>query len=117
VWSGPGGQGGLHLSVLAASLGLGAKAGSGAFHLPATPNGRGVADAWAAAADDDEVGDPTHPIRVLVVSGDEAAADPNVRVLAEKADAVIAITMFHGLASGWADVILPGTSYLEREGT
>jgi len=30
---------------------------------------------------------------------------------------VIAITMFHGLAVGWADLALPATSYLEREGT
>ena len=25
--------------------------------------------------------------------------------------------MFHGLAVGWADVVLPGTSYLERDGS
>jgi predicted molibdopterin-dependent oxidoreductase YjgC len=25
--------------------------------------------------------------------------------------------MFHGLAGGWADLVLPGTSYLERDGT
>src|SRR5437763_2989413 len=42
---------------------------------------------------------------------------PSVRTLAEKADAVIAITMFHGLAVGWADLVLPGSSYLERDGT
>jgi len=30
---------------------------------------------------------------------------------------VIAITMFHGLAVGWADLVLPATSYLERDGT
>jgi anaerobic selenocysteine-containing dehydrogenase len=51
------------------------------------------------------------------VSGDEAAADPNVRGLAEHAEAVIAITMFQGLAVGWADLVLPATSYLERDGT
>ena len=28
-----------------------------------------------------------------------------------------AITMFHGLAVGWADLVLPGTSYLERDGS
>ena len=32
-------------------LGFDGKPGCGAFHLPATPNGRGVAEAWAAAAD------------------------------------------------------------------
>jgi NADH-quinone oxidoreductase subunit G len=30
---------------------------------------------------------------------------------------VIAITMFQGLAVGWADLVLPGTSYLERDGS
>ena len=40
-----------------------------------------------------------------------------MRGLAERADAVIATTMFHGLAVGWADLVLPGTSYLERDGT
>jgi NADH-quinone oxidoreductase subunit G len=117
VWSGPGGHGGLTVARLAQELGLDAKPGSGAFHLPATANGRGVADAWAACADADADTSNPEPIKLLVVSGDEAAADPNVRALAEQADAVIAITMFHGLVTGWADVILPGTSYLERDGT
>ena len=40
-----------------------------------------------------------------------------MRGLAEHADAVLAVTMFHSLAVGWADLVLPGTSYLEREGT
>jgi NADH-quinone oxidoreductase subunit G len=30
---------------------------------------------------------------------------------------VIVISMFHSLAAGWADLLLPGTSYLERDGT
>ena len=37
--------------------------------------------------------------------------------MAEKAERVIAISMFQGLAGGWADLVLPGTSYLERDGT
>ena len=40
-----------------------------------------------------------------------------MRALAEQADTVIAITMFQGLATGWADLVLPATSYLERDGT
>ena len=40
-----------------------------------------------------------------------------MRALAEQAERVIAITMFHGLAVGWADLVLPGTSYLERDGS
>ena len=40
-----------------------------------------------------------------------------MRALAEHAEQVIAITMYHGLAVGFADLVLPGTSYLERDGT
>jgi hypothetical protein len=32
-------------------------------------------------------------------------------------EATIVLSMFGGLAAGWADLILPGTGYLEREGT
>jgi NADH-quinone oxidoreductase subunit G len=115
IWSGPYGEGGIRVAALATALGLQGRAGSGAFYLPATPNGRGVCEAWAAAADADET-DP-HPIGLLIVSGDEAAADPAVRALAERSEAVIAVTLFHGLAVGWADLVLPGTSNLERDGT
>jgi NADH-quinone oxidoreductase subunit G len=115
IWSGAGGRGGAQIASLARTLGFADKSGSGAFHVPSTPNARGVADAWAAASDD-EVPTPD-PIALLIVSGDEAASDANVRALAEHADAVIAITMFHGLAVGWADLVLPATSYLERDGT
>ena len=92
-----------------------ARPGCAAFNLPATPNGRAVAQAWAAAADEDET-DPGH-IRLLIVSGDEAAASASVRSLAERADAVVAVAMFHELAVGWADVVLPATAMLERDGT
>ncbi|MGH2996916.1 MAG: molybdopterin-dependent oxidoreductase, partial [Gaiellaceae bacterium] len=115
IWSGSGGHGGAQIAALAAQLGFSSKPGSGAFHLPATPNGRGVAEAWAAAADADE--ESPEPISLLIVSGDEAAADPHVRALAERADTVLAIVMFQGLTVGWADLVLPGTSYLERDGT
>jgi NADH-quinone oxidoreductase subunit G len=110
IWSGHGGRGGATVAAEAERLGA-----AGALYLPATPNGRGIADAWAAAADGDA--ENPEPIGLLIVSGDEAASDPNVRRLAEQAEAVIAITMFHGLAVGWADLVLPGTSYLERDGT
>ena len=115
IWSGRGGGGGARLAELGRRLGLDAKPGCAAFHLPATPNGRGVADAWAVSADGEE--ENPEPIGLLIVSGDEAAADPAVRALAEQAESVLAITMFHGLAVGWADLVLPGTSYLERDGS
>jgi NADH-quinone oxidoreductase subunit G len=115
IWSGPGGQGGRHLAELAGELGFADKEGCAAFHLPATPNGRGVADAWAAAADGEESN--PEPIGLLVVSGDEAAADPNVRALAADAEKVLAIGMYRLPLRGWTDLVLPGTGYLERDGT
>jgi NADH-quinone oxidoreductase subunit G len=115
IWSSEEGAGGAHLAALARKLGFAGKPGAGAFHLPQTPNGRGVADAWAAAADDE--GETPEAIGLLVVSGDEAAADPNVRALAERSERVLVTSMFHGLGAGWADLVLPGTSYLERDGT
>ena len=115
IWSGPGGGGGARLAELAHGLGLEKKPGSGAFHLPATANALGAAAAWAASADADEA-DP-EPIELLVVSGDDAAADLSVRALAEQAERVIVLTMFHELAGGWADLILPSTAALERDGT
>jgi NADH-quinone oxidoreductase subunit G len=89
--------------------------GCAAFPLPTTANGRGVVDAWSAAADDEP--ENPEPIGLLVVSGDEAASDPNVRAMAEQAEKVLAIGMFRRLVTPWADLILPGTSYLERDGT
>jgi NADH-quinone oxidoreductase subunit G len=115
IWSGRGGVGGALLAELGHRLGLDGKPGCAAFHLPSTPNARGVADAWAACADADDQN--PEPIGLLIVSGDEAASDPAVRALAEQAESVIAITMFQGLAVGWADLVLPGTSYLERDGS
>jgi NADH-quinone oxidoreductase subunit G len=115
IWSTEEGGGGAHLAALARELGFADKPSSGAFHLPATANGRGVAEAWSAAADG-ESGRP-EPLGLLIVSGDEAAADPSVRALAERAERVLVTCMFQGLAVGWADLVLPGTSYLERDGT
>ena len=54
---------------------------------------------------------------LVIISGDEAAADPGVRALAERATHVIGIGMFEESFAGLADLVLPGTSYLERDGT
>jgi NADH-quinone oxidoreductase subunit G len=110
VWCGPGGHGGATVGALAQRVGA-----AGAFYLPETANGRGVCDAWAAAADA-EATNPD-PIGLLIVSGDEAAANPDVRAMAEQAERVLVVSMFHGIAAGWADLVLPGTSYLERDGS
>jgi NADH-quinone oxidoreductase subunit G len=110
IWCGPLGQAGARVAELAERLGA-----KGAFYLPETANGRGVADAWAAAADAEPA--KPDPIGLLLVSGDEAAGNADVRAMAEQAERVVVISMFQGLAHGWADLVLPGTSYLERDGT
>jgi predicted molibdopterin-dependent oxidoreductase YjgC len=115
IWSGPGGRGGATLAPLAEALGLSGKPGSGAYYLPATPNGRGVAAAWEAAGEG-EAGAPER-VGLLLISGEDAVSDPRVRALAERSDAVCAITMFGDAVRGWTHVLLPGTSYLERDGT
>jgi predicted molibdopterin-dependent oxidoreductase YjgC len=84
------------------------------YVLPLTPNGHGVADAWSAAGDEDP--SDTEP-RVVIVAGDEAALNDDVRALAADADVVIGIGMFEDSFRGIADLVLPGTSYLERDGT
>src|SRR6266576_689938 len=73
IWSGGGAGGGSHLAALAANLGFADRPGCGAFFLPETANGRGVAEAWAAASD--EEGPEPEPLGLLIVSGDEAAAN------------------------------------------
>jgi NADH-quinone oxidoreductase subunit G len=111
IWSGPGGEGGAVVAALARELGAQA-----AFYLPATPNGRAVTEAWAAAGE----GGPASTagdIGVLVISGEDAVSDPRIRELALGARSVLAITMFSEPARGFADLVLPGTSYLERDGT
>jgi NADH-quinone oxidoreductase subunit G len=84
------------------------------YFLPLTPNGRGVVDAWSAAGDGEPADvEPT----VVVISGDEAALNPGVRAMAAAADTVIGIGMFEESFRGVADIVLPGTGYLERDGT
>ncbi len=55
--------------------------------------------------------------RLLVISGDEAAMDPAVRAIAADTEFVLGIGMFEDSFRGIADLVLPGTSYLERDGT
>ena len=111
IWSGPGGRGGTVVAQLAGELGAHA-----AFYLPATPNGRAVTEAWAAEGEGGPVA-MRGEIGVLLISGEEAVSDPQIRALALRAKAVVAITMFSEPARGFADLVLPGTSYLERDGT
>ena len=108
VWSQDDSTGGAHVLALAQSLGEKASV----YFLPRTPNGRGVAAAWRAAAEP-----PAGELGGLIVSGDEAAADPRVQELAQRARFVLTTAMFENEVTLWSHVVLPGTSYLEREGT
>ena len=117
VWSEDDPTGGRHIGALANELHESGKAEVGVYALPRTPNGRGVAGAWYATgggrSDPPEEGE----IGALVVSGDEAAYDERVLELAGRARFVLATAMFQSELTAWSHVVLPGTSYLEREGT
>ena len=92
IWSGPGGRGGEHVARLAeASDSPGARAAA-----PSTSRPRRTAAASPTRGPPRRTRtrrDP-EPIGLLVVSGDEAAENPNVRVLAERADKVIVFAMY-----------------------
>ncbi len=115
VWSGDDHDHGRRGAALAASLELGD--GSGLYILPRTPNGRGVARAWHETANGGETEIPDGEIGALIISGDGAADDPRVAELAERARFVLVTTMFPGDHTLWAHVVIPGTAYLERDGT
>ena len=85
------------------------KPGSGAFHLPATANALGVA---AAGRPPRTRTRRTGADQALDRLGRRRRGDPSVRALAEQAERTIVVTMFHELAGGWADLILPATGAL-----
>jgi NADH-quinone oxidoreductase subunit G len=117
VWSEDDRTGGRHVGALANELREGTKADVAVYVLPRTPNGRGVAAAWRAAGEGRSDPPEEGAIGALVVSGDETAYDPRVRELAERARFVLTTAMFQSELTAWSHVVLPGTSYLEREGT
>jgi NADH-quinone oxidoreductase subunit G len=108
VWSQDDATGGTHIAALAEALGGKASV----YFLPRTPNGRGVATAWGEAAEP-----PAGEIGALIVSGDEVGSDPRVRDLAERARFVLTTAMFESELTLWSHLVVPGTSYLERDGT
>ncbi len=109
VWSEDDPTGGAHIAALANALGEKAAV----YHLPRTPNGRGVAEAWGDSREEP----PDGEIGAFIVSGDEIAADARVLDLAERARFVLTTAMFENEATLWSHVVVPGTSYLERDGT
>jgi NADH-quinone oxidoreductase subunit G len=108
VWSEDDPSGGAHLAALADRVG----AKASAYFLPRTPNGRGVARAWG---DPGEI--PAGEVGALIVSGGEVGTDPRVRDLAERAGFVLTTSMFETDLTLWSHLVVPGTSYLERDGT
>ena len=114
VWSQDAPDGGRAVATLAASL-----PGEVALYvLPRTPNGRGVASAWYGAGEGQGSGPPEEgEIGALVISGDEAVYDPRVLELAARARFVLATAMFMGGHTLQSHLVVPGASYLERDGT
>ncbi len=116
VWSEDDPTGGARVAALAAALGLGE--GSGVYWLPRTPNAHGVSRAWREAGEG-RGSEPAagQPVGALIVSGDEALDDPRVLDLADRAGFVLTTAMFMNEVTGQSHLVLPGTSYLERDGT
>ncbi|MGH3011478.1 MAG: molybdopterin-dependent oxidoreductase, partial [Gaiellaceae bacterium] len=117
VWSEDDPSGGRHIGALAGRLRAKGQAEVAVYVLPGTPNGRGVADAWYALGEARTEPPPDGEIGALIVSGDEAAYDSRVAELAARARFVLTTAMFQSDLTAWSHVVLPGTSYLEREGT
>jgi len=117
VWSEDDPTGGRHVGALASDLYEKRKAEVAVYALPRTPNGRGVAYAWYALGEDRAEPEQEGEIGALIVSGDEAGYDPRVAELAARARFVLTTAMFQSDLTAWSHVVLPGTSYLEREGT
>jgi NADH-quinone oxidoreductase subunit G len=117
VWSEDDPTGGRHIGALAGHLQAKGNAEVAVYVLPRTPNGRGVAEAWYALGEDRAEPPADGEIGALIVSGDEAGYDPRVAELAGRARFVLTTAMFQSDLTAWSHVVLPGTSYLEREGT
>jgi NADH-quinone oxidoreductase subunit G len=116
VWSEDDSAGGRHAGALADELRRRSKADVGVYVLPRTPNGIGVAAGWRDGGGSGDL-PAKGEIGALVVSGDEAIYDPRVLELAGRARFVLTFAMFQSDITSWSHVVLPGTSYLEREGT
>ena len=116
IWSGPGGGGGARVAETAHALGFEAKPGSGAFYLPATPNGRGVADGLVGRRGR-ERGRPGADRAAARRPATRPRRPERPRAGRARRDRSSPSSMFHGLAVGWADLVLPGTAMLERDGT
>ena len=115
VWSGPGGHGGATVAKLAEKLGLAGREGCGAFYLPETPNGRGVADAWAACCDEEaRSGGFDRAARRLGRRGCGGRQRSRARRAGRGDDRDLDVRRARRRLGR---PVLPGTGYLERDGT
>jgi NADH-quinone oxidoreductase subunit G len=117
VWSDDDPTGGRHIGALANELHENGKSEVSVYVLPRTPNGRGVPAVWHEAGEGRSDPAEEGEIGALIVSGDEAAYDPRVAELAGRARFVLTTSMFQSDLTAWSHVVVPGTSYLERDGT
>jgi NADH-quinone oxidoreductase subunit G len=117
IWSEDDPTGGRHVGALANDLHENGKADVSVYVLPRTPNGRGVPAAWYEAGEGRSDPPEEGEIGALIISGDEAAYDERVAELAGRARFVLTTAMFQGELTAWSHVVVPGTSYLERDGT
>ena len=106
IWSGPGGRGGAALAPLAERSASRTSPAAARTSCPPRRTAAASPPRGQAAGE----GEPAAPERVglLLISGEEAVADPRVRALAERSDAVAAVTMFSESVRGWTHVVLPG---------
>jgi NADH-quinone oxidoreductase subunit G len=117
VWSEDDPSGGRHAGALARALRGRRRADVALYVVPRAPNGIGVAAGWRTGGGRANPVPPKGEIGALVVSGDEATRHPGVLELAGRARFVLAFALFQSEVTSWSHVVLPGTSYLEREGT
>ena len=134
--TGPGSQDAAEaLLDLASSLRLGEREGSGLIEVPETANGRGLREAGCSPGagpglTDAPAGRTAPEIRTALESEDLTAAilanvDPvrdfpdqaGWRSALQKADFLVAISMFENESTAHADVVFPAESHAENEGT
>ncbi len=116
VWSEDDPTGGRHLAALAAgstSQRAPPPTGFRARRTAAVSRWRGAGQARVGVRDPAE----GEELGALIVSGDEALRDPRVVGLADRARFVLSTSMFMTEVTGQSHVALPGTGYLERDGT
>ena len=95
-----------------------ARSASGrAFYLPRARRTRAASARRGPPRPTRRSAESPDPVRLLVISGDEALANPACARSPSRPSTCSSFAMFERPARALADLVLPGTSYLEREGT